>query len=518
MIAKTTYLQRLVQGDLAVVFYLSIINLLIHLVLNIQGGYGLFRDEYYYLACADNLAIGYVDHPPFSVYVLKLTTLLFGDSIFAVRLIPALCGALTVFFTGLIAFRMGGNRIAITMACLFSFSPINLVMFSFYSMNALEILTWTLITYFVLRIIQEEKPSLWIILGIVLGLGLMNKIGVLFIGAGLFIGLLLTKHRKWFATPWPYIAGIITFLLFLPYIIWNVQNDMAHLEFIHNASSGKYSSLSAVDFLAGQLLINQPIGVLVWIPGLLGLFFNKELKQYKLLGFLFLVPLLIFTFNGTSKAEYLAPAYTIVWAAGGVWWGKRFQSANVYRYLSYGFIILWGITHILLIPLVLPVLPVEKYIAYADTIGMKPSSSEAKELAELPQFYADMFGWKEKAEGVAAVYHALPAEDKEICGIYATNYGRCASIDYFSDEYNLPKTIGNHNNYWIWGPRQYTGEVMIMLGGEADDYQDDFEEVSLADTVDCKYCMPYEDNLKIFVCRKLKSEFSTVWAGIKHFE
>lgn len=103
---------RLVRGDLSIIFYMSVARFLLHAFVNFSGGYGLFRDELYYLACADHLAAGYVDQPPLSVYILKLHTTIFGNSLFAVRLVPALTSALTVFLTGLITIRMGGNRFA----------------------------------------------------------------------------------------------------------------------------------------------------------------------------------------------------------------------------------------------------------------------------------------------------------------------------------------------------------------------------------------------------------------------
>ena len=112
---------------------------------------------------------------------------------------------------------------------------------------------------------------------------------------------------------------------------------------------------------------------------------------------------------------------------------------------------------LLLLPLVIPVLPVEKYISYSRELGIKPGSSEKKELSELPQFYADMFGWKEKVRDVAKVYETLSEEDKVKCAVYSNNYGRCGAIDFFGKEFGLPKSIGSHNNYWLWGPRNYTG-------------------------------------------------------------
>lgn len=509
---------RLLHGDLSIILYMSVARFLLHVIVNFSGGYGLFRDELYYLACADHLAAGYVDQPPLSVYILKLHTTIFGDSLFAIRLVPALASALMMFLTGLMTLRMGGNKFAQFLACLCSFSVITLAMGSFYSMNCLDILLWTVVAYIMLRIIQEENKKLWITLGVLLGLGLLNKIGILFLGAGLFAGMLFTSQRRWLATPWPYIASVIAFVLFSPYILWNLQHDMAHLEFIHNASAGKYSSLSPASFIHDQFELNNPIASVVWIAGLLGYFFNAHLKQYRLLAFLYIVPFIIFIVNGTSKGEYLAPGYSVLWASGSILLERITAGKRVGVALRAILCVLIGGMITLALPFVLAILPVEKFIAYAAALGSKPRSAEAKELAELPQFYADMFGWKEKAAAVAAVYNTLTEEEKKKCAIFSNNYGRCGAIDYYGQQYGLPKSIGNHNNYWIWGPRDYTGEIVIILGGTYEDHSADFETVKLVAVSDCQYCMPYEDNVKIFLCHNLKPKLREIWRAAKHFE
>jgi hypothetical protein len=512
------YSRRLIKGDLSVIFYFSIVKLLLHLVTNAFGGYGLFRDELYYLACADNLAAGYVDQPPLSVYLLKLTTLLFGDSLFVIRLPVAIAGALNVWFIGLITRRIGGGTVAVFIACLFSFSPGNIVMASFYSMNALEILSWTMTAYVLVRIIQDGKKRDWIYLGLVLGLGLLNKIGVLFLGAGIFAGLVLTPERRWFTTVWPYAAGAIAFLLFSPYVFWNIQNDYAHLEFIASASAGKYSGLSVITFASGQLLLNHPIAVLIWMPGLIALFVHPALRQYRLLGWLYVVPLFILLINRTSKDVYLLPAYGVLWAAGGFFAESLIKRFRYMRWVVGVVAAVWLAVLVALLPMVLPVLPVGKYISYADRMGFKPESPEGKRVSELPQFYADMFGWEEKAEAVAAAYHSLSQDEKEKCAIFSNNYGRCGAIDYFGRQYGLPRSIGSHNNYWIWGPRHYTGEIIIVIGGRYEDYENNFEEVQQFSVSHCRYCMPYEDDVPIFICRGLKGSLPEIWASQKHYD
>jgi hypothetical protein len=176
------------------------------------------------------------------------------------------------------------------------------------------------------------------------------------------------------------------------------------------------------------------------------------------------------------------------------------------------------VTAIFLLPMILPVLPIDKYIVYSKKLGIVPSSNEGKMLSELPQFYADMFGWKEKAKDVALVYNGLSEDEKKRCAIVSSNYGRCGAIDFFGEPLGLPKSIGTHNNYWIWGPRNYTGELVIILGGTYEDHVNDFESVILAGVSTCNYCMPYENDVNIFLCKGLKYPLQEVWPAEKHYD
>jgi len=219
------------KSNKTLILFLASIPLLLHLYVNIFAGYGYFRDELYYIACSNHLSFGYVDHPPLSVFILKVTTLIFGDSIFAVRLIPAINSALIVFISCLITLKLGGKKTAIII------SSVYLAMSGFYSMNSIDILLWSIAFYYIILIIENNETKDWIILGIIMGLGLLNKISFLWLGAGLFTGLLMTDKRKVLLTTKPYLSAIIALLIFSPYIIWNAVNDFAHLELLQNTTA-----------------------------------------------------------------------------------------------------------------------------------------------------------------------------------------------------------------------------------------------------------------------------------------
>jgi hypothetical protein len=508
--------RRILWSDTALLVFLALIKLALHLVTNFRGGYGIFRDELYYIACSKHLDWGYVDQPPLSLYILSLNRWILGDSLFALRFLPALAGSATVLLTGLMARELGGHRFAQALAATASIICLSfLAAGTYYSMNCFDLLFWTLAAYLTIRLCKTQRPGYWIGLGLVLGLGALNKIGALWLASGLFVGVVLTSHRRWLATRWPWIAGVMTIALFSPFVFWNLTHDFAHLEFIRNAVSGKYSGLTPMSFIVGQIVIQSPITFPLWLAGLWFFLGGREGRAYRTLGWMYVVPFALLILNRHSKPDYLSPAYPMLFAGGSLVI-ERWLGAQYLRWLRPVCVLLLA-QAIIVAPIILPILPVETYIRYANFLGIKPFTAESKQLAELPQFYADMFGWEAKAEAVAKVYNRLSPDEKKKCAIFADNYGRCGAIDYYGTAYGLPPTIGRHNNYWIWGPRGYTGELMIILGGDLEDKQQKFESVEVAGVVSCKYCMPYENNLRIYLCRKLKAPLQEIWPRIKNF-
>lgn len=509
---KTT--DRTSLSLLAILSLLAGAKLVLHLAVNLFGGYEVFRDELYYLACADHLAWGYVDQPPLSIWLLAGVKAILGDSLFAIRLLPAVAGAALVFVTGLLARELGGCRFAVTVAALCPFVAGEvLALSSIWSMNVFDLLLVALASLFIARLAATGDPRYWIAIGGALGLGLLNKVGVLWVGLGLAAGVLATRERRWLRTPWPWAAGAVSGLVFLPYVLWNATHGWAHLEFIENAVGGKYSGLTAWSFLSGQVLHQNPVTLPVWLAGLAWLLFASGGRTFRILGIVWVTACVVLVANGHSKASYLANVYAPLFAAGGVAWERLLPERTSVRAAA----VLVLLSGFVLAPLATPILPVETYVAYAEKLGFAPSTDEGHELARLPQFYADMFGWKEKAEAVAAVYHALPEEDRARAVVFGNNYGRAGAVDYWADELGLPGAISNHNSYWTWGPGDAKRDVVIVLGGDAEDLERRFASVEIAGRADCRWCIPYESDLPIYVCRGLFVPLEELWPSIKSY-
>jgi hypothetical protein len=495
---------------------LPITKLVLHLLT--FRGYGIFRDELYYIMCGQRLDWGYVDHPPLSLLVLRVVQEMLGESLFVLRLVPALAGAAAVLLVGLMTRALGGGRyaqiVAMTAAVL---APIYLGLNHFYSMNALSILFWAVAGYLVVRIGKHDHPRLWIILGIVLGLGLLNKLSVLWLGFGLAVGIILTPLRRKLLTPWPWVAAGLALLLLSPHLIWQVAHDWPTVEFIRNATGLKMARVTPLDFLASQADMMNPVLSPIWLGGLVWLLAGKAGPERRALAWIYLAVLGLLLAMGSSRPGYLAPAYTWLLAAGGVATEALAERLTLprLRWLVVAIVVLAGVA---LAPFALPVLPVPDYIDYARRMGVMPSTSERKELAELPQFYADMHGWQELADTIDGVYQQLSPADQQRACVYAGNYGEAGAIEVLGGEQGQPPVVSGHNNYWLWGPGGNSGEVMIIIGGERERIEELFASAEQVATVECGYCMPYENHQPVWVARDLKMPIAELWPQLKHFD
>jgi len=167
---------------------------------------------------------------------------------------------------------------------------------------------------------------------------------------------------------------------------------------------------------------------------------------------------------------------------------------------------------VLLLPLTVDILPVESFLRYQSALGLTPSSNEGHQLTSLPQHYADRFGWEQMAMATAHVYAALPDSDKQKCLIYGRNYGEAGAVDFFGREFGLPPAISQHNSYWYWSLEHLKQDVtIIVICVSKDQLVGDFEEVQEAGIIRSDYAMPYENNLAIFICRKLRRPIREVW-------
>jgi hypothetical protein len=478
--------------------------------------YGLFRDELYYLACANHLDWGYVDHPPLSIVALAGVRGLLGDSLLAVRLVPALLFGLLVWLAARLARELGGGRFAQSLAALaVAVAPQFLALTGFYSMNAFDLVFWAVAALLVARLARTDDARLWRPLGLVMGAGLLNKISILLFAFGLAVAVLVTPLRRHVARRELWEGVLLALLLFSPYVLWQLRHDWATLEFMRNAERYKNVGLSPLSLATAELRDVHPLNAPIWLLGLVWLLFGSSGRRFRPLGIVLVVTFAVLAVQH-SKPYYLGSAFPMLLAAGALV-VESLTGARSSRWIRPALLVVLATGGAVAAPLAIPVLPVETVIAYQRALGLTPTPAERTRLGPLDQHFADRFGWQELTREVARIYDALPAGERTNARIATRNYGEAGAIDYYGRSYGLPSAVSPHNNYYLWGPDRAAAPVWIMVGWPTKELADAFTQVEVAGRVESPYAMPSETRWPIHLCRGLKTPLDEAWRRGKMF-
>jgi 4-amino-4-deoxy-L-arabinose transferase-like glycosyltransferase len=491
---------------------------LVLILASVFGPYGWFIDELYYLACAKRLAWGYVDHPPLSIVVLALTRGLAGDAMWAIRLPAALAAGATALVSALLARRLAGGAFAQSLAALcVCASPTAMVLGSFFSMNAFELLLWPAAALLLARLLESDEARWWLPFGLLMGLGLLNKhTTILFLGAA-GAALLLVPARRHLLTPWPWLGAFAALAVVAPNLAWQHANGWPSLEFYRNAQHLKNISTPPLKVLADQVLFAGPGSLPVWLAGLAFLLRDRAARRLRLLGYAFLPLLALMLASGSSRPDRIGAFYPILFAAGAAaisTWSERPGRG----WLRPAAVVLVAGSGLFVAPITLPLLPPERVAAYAQATGILPRLERGK-TSPIPQWLADRTGWPEFVADVEAAFRSLSAEDRARAILYAPSYGQAGALELFGPEHGLPSTtICNHNTYHFWSVGRTDSEVLVAAGAREEDLRRLYRDVREVRVHHCDYCMSWRNEMPIFVARGAREPLSRYWAGLRHFE
>lgn len=507
--------RQALTSDIAFLIGIALLKFLAHLCTG--ANYGFFRDELYYIDAGKHLAAGYVEFPAFIALLAALVHHTFGDSLLAYHILPALAGSLLVLLSGLIAREFGGGYFAQGLAAIASLAaPTFLSIDAIFSMDSFDELWWVLAVYILILLIKREQPRYWLLFALVAGLGLLTKMTILMFGFAVVAGLLLTRERKYLASKWAWLGALLAFAFLVPYVLWNAANGWPTLEFWRGYTSGHANPASALGFLYQQILGMNPLTLPLWLAGLGAYFFSRQLKPYRVLGWVFVILYVLFTLT-RAKLYFLAPVYPMLFAGGALVFERALQR-GWRKWLRPVYPLLLFLLGVVLAPIAMPILPPSIYgqtMAFAG--GNAGVKVENRATSVLPQQLADRFGWDTMTATVAGVYQSLPANERAAACILTANYGEAGAIDLYGPAYHLPQAMSGHNTYYLWGPANCSGEVIITIGYPLNAIQPFFHSVTLAAVNTCAYCMPAENNLPIYVARHLKVSMQAIWPRVKHY-
>ena len=494
------------RTTLLILVGLALGRLLLHLFANVN--YGFHRDELAVWADARHLAWGYVAYPPLTPFLAHVSMALFGDSLSAFRVPAALAQSIAMLLTGLIARELGGRRIAQVFAALaIACAPLSMLMGSMLMYTSIDYLWVVLLAWMLLRIANGGDGRWWLGAGVVIGLGMMTRYTMLFWVAGVVVGVLATPLRRHLRSPWLWAGVALSLLLFLPNAWWQWQHDFIYFDFARHLHERDVRIGRTDGFPIGQLTVGaSPLTAPLWIAGLVWLVFAKAAARWRILAWMYAVPLLLFLLV-RGRDYYVAPGYPMLLAAGAVALeaaiaGMRPRMAGWTRA---GAAVLLacalGTTALVSLPLA-------------------PIGSEGWRISRrVHDTFAEQVGWPELVAEVARIYAALPANERARTAIFANNYGEAGAIDRYGPQYGLPPAIGTVNSYWVRGPGEPAPVTVIVLGDDAEGIRETPAICTRAGQVHIPHDVENEESARpdIFLCRDFQVPLSELWPSKPSF-
>ena len=495
----------------AAALWLIGVKLATHLVAAIATPYEFHRDELLYFSMGTHLRLFGMDFPPFIALLSEALRGSLGVSVFTYRFTPALFGTAVMLLAVLIARELGGGRRAQLLTALaMLLNPLFLRTASLFQPVVLDQLWWLLGFWALLRLINTEDPRWWLLLGVAGGLGLLSKFSILFFGLAVLVALVISDRRGSLAGPWPWAALGIALVIGSPSIAGQIRLSFPVVEQMAGLRQGQLNRITL-----GEQLFEQAIWgpqILLALTGLIALLARRDFRPYRIVGLAALAGFVLFAIL-KGKAYYAGPLHPPLYAAGAVAL-ERLARPRLQRVLSatlVGAIIAWGV---FVLPFGLPVVPPEPMARYAAMTGITAGTkTNWGAQLELPQDYADMLGWKEKAEAVASMLFVQePSLIRHGAVLYGANYGQAGALDLYGRRLGLPPVVSLAGSWYFFGPGDRPGNPVVLLGVEPEELETvGCGRVELATRVENRWGVPEERDVPVTFCYDPSITLQRLW-------
>ena len=490
-------------GDTAILVYVAALTVVVHWITGHQ--YGFHRDELATLEDARHLDWGFVAYPPVTPFFARLSLMLFGTSLAGFRFFAAVAEAIAVVLTGLMAREMGGRRGAQFVAAAVAI-PFCLAGGALMQYVSFDYLFWVLTAYFVVKLLNTEDPRWWIAIGACIGLGLETKYTMGFFAIGIVAAVVLTDARRYLKSKWLWYGVALSILILLPNLIWQARNHFISLDFLQHIHARDVRIGRTKNFLPEQLQFTL-FGFVLFLAGLYFTLFSRDGKRFRMLGWMYLTPLVIFVI-AKGRAYYLAAAYPMLYAAGSVW-------------VERALVCVGSTLQKLIRVLVWAALLTDVVIMGAITLPIAPANSTwAAHAMKINGDFCEELGWPELVQTIAEIRDSLSAEERAQLGILTGNYGEAGAVNLYGAQFGLPRAISGVNSFWQRGYGDPPPQTLIVVGADLDDLQGEFASCRLAADIWNRFGVENEetrDHPNIFVCHTLRKPWPEFWKTFRYF-
>jgi hypothetical protein len=470
-----------------------------------NGRYGFHRDELQFLSDARHLDWGFVAYPPFTPFIEHISLSIFGLSLIGLRLFSVIAQAVVIVLSGLMARDLGGSRLAqLATALSVGLSGLPIFEATEFQYTSFSYLWWILVCWFTIRLLKTDNSRWWIAIGIAIGLGLMTKYSLVFFVASLLAGLALSPARRYFANLWFWGGVLVALLVFSPNIIWLARHDFVSYHFLQHIHARDVAEGRAAGYWSQQFLLDaNPFAIPLCVLGLIAFF--RE-RRYRMLAWMYLVPVLIFWLN-RGRFYYVAEAYPVVIAMGAVvaeaWLANRatwLRRTLVSVYFA-GLVAAGALFAAVLVPIAAS--------GPLRNLAFKNNGDLREEI-----------GWDDLVQTVAAIRDSLPSDKRATFGILVGNYGEAGAIENLGAAYHLPPPISLTNSFYLRTYPNSPPSTLIILGWSQEQVDHAFTGCRIAGHLSNSQGVKNEesqDHPDIFVCGSPRDGWPVFWKKNQRF-
>lgn len=512
-------LNRPEKAAISVIALLAIASIALHGLVLAVTPFGIHRDEFLYFSMGNHLRLWHMDFPPAIAMLGALSQAIFGHTVAAARVFPAIEGTILIVLAALFAREMGGEQFAQGFAAFAVLvSPLFQRNSTLFQPVVLDQIWWTAALLAIACIVRARSESrdtrnAWLAFGIAIGFGLLTKFSILFLCASVLVAVLATSLRRELLTPWPWVAVLIMIVIGSPSIIGQITLHFPVVAQMQDLKATQLEHVSVAEFLTTPILYLDPLGVLIVIAGAAAMLFWNPLKSFAVVSIscIFAFILLLYLHG---KPYYVGPIYPALFAAGGILLERMYftRMPRVAGITRWGVVVAMTIFSVITLPIGVPILSVAataKYAAWLD--GGAALRTDRGIKSSLPQDYADMLGWRDQAAALQSVYRSLSPTEQRQAVIAAGNYGEAGAAEFYSKEFGLPPVVSAAGSFWFFGPGTLPGNVLIALEDDPTELRKGWGSVSLVKRLERPWSVSEERNVPIYVARDPHQTLQQIW-------
>ena len=492
----------------------------IKLALYILSGnlYAYQPQEYYAISCSYHLDWGFAEFPPFSIFLLWLVRHTIGISLFALHLLPALAGVLTVYFTGKLVKDLGGSTFAVSLACSgMILTPLYLAQNNVFSTLAFSVLFGVLAMVILLQILESGQRIYWLLLGLVLGAAILTHYSAIPLILGIYLGLLLTPHREhyWYKETW--FSLVLIFCFLFPHLVWQFDHHWPALQTFGHHLFWRHSDITPITFIRTQLFSSHPVILLICLTGAIVLMADKSIRDYRIMFYIFITGFILLFLTGVDDGRSMFVVYPFVLVPGTLYIEQKLveNSPMVWKPVIMFPLYIIGLA---ILPLCLSVLPVRGLDSYLEKLNFYEIGLQRIYQHPYLDNYAGQLQTRSWITQSAEYYRNIAGTNTVPLVLLSDNKYLAGAMDFYRRNFHQ-QVISPDGSWWLWGPGAREGQSLFYVNDQAPTvyWYDLYQTVTPVDTLELNGPFGMDRSIYLYHLQDPKQKLPESWDVLKKY-